>query len=117
MKITVGIQNMALYPENDAEVHQLEWVAQQIKKLNKKCHDTRQWNITSLSIPLQEVRVSLPLNAEELARIFHVTYEKLAPSFGYETRKETREFENTSPNGKLMIAVCGELIKKGLCGI
>lgn len=45
----------------------------------------------------------------ELARRFHEAYERLAPSFGYETRAETREFDSESPNGKLMIAVCGEL--------
>ena len=47
--------------------------------------------------------------AEALARRFHETYERLAPQFGYETRPETREFDPTSPNGKLMIAVCAAL--------
>lgn len=46
---------------------------------------------------------------EQLARRFHETYERLAPSFGYETRTETRQFDSTTPNGKLMIAVCSEL--------
>lgn len=44
--------------------------------------------------------------ALQLAVFFHDTYERLAPSFGYETRKETRKFDPTTPNGKLMIAVC-----------
>ncbi len=44
----------------------------------------------------------------ELARRFHEVYERLAPSFGYETRKETKLFDPTSPNGKLMTAVCQE---------
>jgi hypothetical protein len=44
--------------------------------------------------------------AEEMARFFHETYEKMAPFFGYETRQETREFDPTSPNGRLMVAVC-----------
>ena len=47
----------------------------------------------------------------ELAILFHNTYEKLAPSFGYETRLDTKSFETTTPNGKLMIAVCKEIIK------
>tara|TARA_R100000808_G_C2143785_1_gene151559 strand:- start:1737 stop:2042 length:306 start_codon:yes stop_codon:yes gene_type:complete len=47
--------------------------------------------------------------SEELARKFHEAYERLAPSFGYETRKETRDFDPTSANGKLMIAVCDEV--------
>ena len=46
---------------------------------------------------------------EVLARRFHETYERLAPSFGYETRTETRQFDPTTPNGRLMIAVCSEL--------
>lgn len=47
--------------------------------------------------------------SEELARKFHDTYERLAPDYGYETRDDTKEFDPTSPNGQLMIAVCGEV--------
>lgn len=47
----------------------------------------------------------------KLAILFHNTYEKLAPSFGYETREDTKSFDITTPNGKLMIAVCKEIIK------
>ncbi len=47
---------------------------------------------------------------EQIARLFHETYERLAPTFGYETRKETREFDPESANGKLMIAVVSEVI-------
>jgi hypothetical protein len=52
MKITVGVKNMALYPENDAEVHQLEWVAQELQDWIKDYEETRHWNITCLKIPL-----------------------------------------------------------------
>ncbi len=52
--------------------------------------------------------------AEELAILFHSIYERLAPQFGYETRKETREFDMKSSNGKLMIAVCKELLQTQL---
>lgn len=52
------------------------------------------------------------VKAFKLARQFHECYERLAPSFGYETRKETRAFDPHSPNGQLMIAVCRELIEK-----
>ena len=47
----------------------------------------------------------------ELAIKFHDTYEALAPSFGYETREETKQFSTDTPNGKLMIEVCKEIIK------
>ncbi len=47
------------------------------------------------------------MSPEQVARMFHECYERLAPNFGYETRKETRSFDAHSANGKLMIAVCG----------
>ena len=41
----------------------------------------------------------------------------MAPAFGYTTRPETREFDDGSPNGRLMMAVCGEVLRKlGLYG-
>lgn len=49
------------------------------------------------------------VNGLEIAKRFHEAYERLAPSFGYETRKDTKEFDSTTPNGKLMIAVCEEI--------
>jgi hypothetical protein len=48
--------------------------------------------------------------AIELAQMFHNTYERLAPQFGYETRDDTKVFDPESPNGRLMIAVVGELL-------
>lgn len=48
----------------------------------------------------------------ELAKDFHKWYEELAPEFGYETRKETKELDFDSPNGKLMLAVCERIIEK-----
>lgn len=45
-----------------------------------------------------------------LAERFHEIYERLAPSFGYETRLETRNFDPESKNGRLMIAVCKEIL-------
>jgi hypothetical protein len=46
-----------------------------------------------------------------LAVLFHVTYEKLAPQKGYETRTETRVFDPESANGRLMIATCAAIQK------
>lgn len=52
------------------------------------------------------------MNSIELARLFHDTYERLASSFGYETREDTKVFDENSNNGKLMIAVCTEIQSK-----
>ena len=48
--------------------------------------------------------------AKALALLFHNTYEELAPSFGYETRKDTKKFKPTSANGKLMVAVAERVL-------
>ena len=48
-------------------------------------------------------------DAELAARLFHETYERLAPEYGYETRADTKAFDPNSPNGRLMIAVCGHV--------
>ena len=50
--------------------------------------------------------------AEEVARKFHDNYEKLAPSYGYETKEETRKSWNDLPakNKGLMIATAGEVL-------
>jgi hypothetical protein len=60
---------------------------------------------------LQPARPPLP-NAEWLARKFHETYERLAPTFGYTTRPETAVPWEAVPllNQQLMIAVCEELL-------
>jgi len=46
------------------------------------------------------------LTIEEVAKLFHDTYEKLAPDFGYHTRPEYRDWNINSNNAKLMMAVC-----------
>lgn len=55
-----------------------------------------------------------PNAAAHLARLFHEWYERLAPSFGYETRRETavpwHEIPEDSPNKRLMIAVCRKIL-------
>jgi len=50
--------------------------------------------------------------AYRLARRFHEFYEQSAPAFGYETKKETKEFDPESPNGRLMAWVCFMIIKE-----
>ena len=56
------------------------------------------------------------MNAEAMAKYFHDTYEALAPSFGYETRPDTKQFDPQSPNGRLMIAVCQNVIERHMEG-
>ncbi len=46
----------------------------------------------------------------EVAELFHDTYERLAPQFGYETRDDTKKFDPTTPNGQLMAAVCEKVL-------
>ena len=67
------------------------------------------------------------MNAEELARLFHDTYEKVAPLYKYITNVDTREFDPKSPNGKTMLAMNGapvdlppylyDRIRDGRCNI
>ena len=55
-----------------------------------------------------------PLTADQLAREFHDTYERLAPTFGYETRPESRTRWDQVPeqNRMLMVATAAALISK-----
>ena len=50
------------------------------------------------------------MTALELAKLFHDTYERLAPDYGYETREDTREFNSDAINYELMVAVCGVIL-------
>lgn len=67
------------------------------------------------SIPNNDILASftpieLPSD-EELAILFHNKYEELAPKFKYETKIETKKFNKDSNNGKLMIAVCKQILE------
>jgi hypothetical protein len=64
-----------------------------------------------------EVRPAPPaagLTPEQFARQFHETYERLAPSFGYETRRESAKPWDEVPdqNRRLMTAVCAEVLAR-----
>lgn len=56
----------------------------------------------------------LDMEPEQLARMFHETYERIAPRYGYETRDESRTTWEEVPdeNKQLMIHTCQEVIKK-----
>lgn len=53
------------------------------------------------------------MEPEQLAKMFHETYERLAPQHGYETRKDSCKpwLEVPERNRNLMIAVCQELLQ------
>lgn len=53
------------------------------------------------------------MNAELLAEMFHASYEKLAPEFGYRTREASAVPWADVPenNKKLMVAVAGEVLE------
>jgi hypothetical protein len=56
----------------------------------------------------------MQLTAELLARTFHESYERLAPSFGYDTRDDSRQPWEQVPeqNRKLMVATAEAVITK-----
>lgn len=68
--------------------------------------------IAVLEAELKTAREAWNITPLALAQEFHRIYESLAPAFGYETRKETREFSPSSQNGQLMVAVCREIIRQ-----
>lgn len=61
-----------------------------------------------------EIKPKEKMEWEEWAKIFHDKYELFAPEFGYKTRKDTKEFDPKSPNGRLMIAVCEVVLSQFL---
>lgn len=62
------------------------------------------------AIDLDQFKPESTNDALQLAKQFHSLYERRAPEFGYETREKTRTFDETSLNGRLMIAVCQEIM-------
>lgn len=58
----------------------------------------------------------LAWKANNVARAFHATYERLAPEHGYETRKASAVAWEDVPedNKRLMVAVAKELLERGV---
>lgn len=52
------------------------------------------------------------MTPERLAQLFHETYERLAPSYGYRTREESAKPWDEVPeqNRALMVATCAEVL-------
>lgn len=94
-------QVAALTKERDVAVGQFRYVA----KSNEK-------NFNDLAAAQAREAKLRELDPLDLAIMFHHTYERLAPNMEYDTRKETRIFDHESANGKLMVAVCAELLPK-----
>ncbi len=59
------------------------------------------------------MNISRPYTAEQMARIFHDVYERLAPEYGYKTREESAKPWNEIPesNRQLMIATVTEVLR------
>jgi len=68
---------------------------------------------TQRRLNIEEIEKAYP-EAYKWAREFHNLYEETAPMFGYETRKETKEFDPKSSNGRLMAYVCFNIIHQAL---
>ncbi len=65
-----------------------------------------------LEIRAEQAEDALHQPPEQVARLFHEAYERLATSFGYETRKQSAvPWEDVpEPNKSLMVAVAGEVL-------
>ena len=96
------------------KVESSHWDSFGIKNPASKGFVWSHWRPTNLP-PIADSR------AEQLAQKFHEAYERLAPSFGYETRKDSAKPWSEVPeqNKQLMIAVCAELeaARKGEEGV
>ena len=58
-------------------------------------------------------------SADDVAKMFHETYEDLAPEFGYETRIDTRKDWKEVPenNRELMKATCKTVVNSLIPGL
>lgn len=72
------------------------------------------WTIPrpAASGPQRYVHLEAPVTPDELARLFHETYERLAPSHNYETRRESAVNWDDVPadNKALMVATAAEVL-------
>lgn len=79
-----------------------------------KCEKRYIGSLSDPKCPFCAVAVPAPKDteAEKLAAQFHEAYERLAPSFGYETRKASAKPWADVPenNRRLMTAVCAEIL-------
>ena len=121
LELTRYAASAFVYDEDgDGTPEWFEGLREQLEILQPKLINAVEPNVAHkmMNKPQNDPAVGCPLERWvmplALAKRFHDTYERLAPSFGYETRTETREFDPDSPNGRLMIAVCAEVMGHNL---
>ncbi len=79
--------------------------------------EAAKWNEIAFVAMAEADRLKAALgDPADLARRFHETYERLAPSFGYDTRPDSAVPWDEVPerNRNLMIAVCAEVARAAL---
>lgn len=69
------------------------------------------WNPSSVEATAKNV-FTYSMSPIALALAFHDTYERLAPDYGHKTKGDARSFDEESLDGKLMIAVCEEILNR-----
>jgi hypothetical protein len=85
-----------------------EWVYSERAKAECVSHSSADAKV----VPLFRHPHSQLTDAESLARLWHDEYERRAAEFGYETRPDTRQFNQLSPNGLLMIETCRTVLER-----
>lgn len=80
----------------------------------RRLHEAVEQTLPAFSAAAREAANlrAVQMEPEALARLFHETYERLAPSFGYETRKASAVPWESVPlmNKRLMVAVATEVL-------
>ena len=88
-------------------------MSQTDEKFNKLIEEIKGMFVVSQAIAKNNFFLRTPLmNGEQLAKLFHKTYEELAPNFNYETRKSSAKpwAEVPENNKRLMIAVAEKIL-------
>ncbi len=86
--------------------------------IDKRCNLCSVWPCDAHMALTDLLTVREALEGEALAKRFHEVYERLAPDFGYETRRESAVPWEQVPeqNRDLMVAVCDEIARTLLGG-
>lgn len=74
--------------------------------------DTKSEHYALRTVPLYRHPQPTLTDAESLARLFHAEYERRSAEYDYKTRPDTRQFDPSSANGRLMVAVCRAVLEQ-----